>query len=229
MSANTAKILIVEDDTQLNLQMTELFSSAGYGVESCFDGNTALAEMGKQHYQLLVLDLMLPQLDGISLLRQLRGSNQIPVIIVSAKGAEEERILGLKHGADDYISKPFNPTELLLRMEALLRRCHNIQAPTHRTLNIDQLQLNRLEQEACFKKNKVELTPIQFNILWELALHQGQVLSKAYLSQTVLHRSLTSHDRGLDMHVCRVRRKLKESGWDGNRLQTVHGNGYCLK
>lgn len=223
-----AHILVVEDDPQLNQQMAELLAEAGYSVETCFDGASALVAASRRNHQLMILDLMLPKLDGISLLGMLRKTSQMPVIIVSAKGAEEERVIGLRQGADDYVSKPFNTTELLLRIEALMRRCQAKVDGDNKTMLLDSLLLNRGSMEASIEGDVLELTPTQFKILWELAVNHGRVLSKAYLSRQVLNRALGAYDRGLDMHLSRVRRKLQEAGWRSDRLQTVHGKGYCL-
>ncbi len=223
-----ASILVVEDDQSLSQQLSELLEEAGYQVDSCFDGEQALIDASKAKYQLMLLDLMLPKRDGISVLCMLRKTSQMPVIIVTAKGAEEERITGLRQGADDYISKPFNRTELLLRVEALLRRSRANETLVKNTISIDDLHLNLDEMNASVQQTKLELTPIQFNLLWQLGLHRGEVLSKAYLSQKVLNRNLGPYDRSLDMHLSRIRRKLNAAGWRGDHLQTVHGKGYCL-
>ncbi|WP_299595280.1 response regulator transcription factor [uncultured Microbulbifer sp.] len=224
-----SRILIAEDDPALNQQIAAIMGDAGYQTFSCFDGESVLQEAARQPYQLILLDLMLPELDGLSVLRLLRKASQVPVIIVTAKGAEEERIAGLRHGADDYITKPFNPKELLLRIEALLRRSLPV-APLQRdTLEFEQLKLQLSDLKASVGAEDLELTAIQFNLLWELAANRGEVLSKAYLSQHVLNRPLGAYDRSLDMHLSRVRRKLSKAGWRGERLQTVRGKGYCLK
>ncbi|WP_028886996.1 response regulator transcription factor [Teredinibacter turnerae] len=221
-------ILIVEDDPLLNQHLSELVAGAGYGVERCFDGASALKAVRCGRHHLMILDLMLPQLDGIALLGHVRKTSLLPVIIVSAKGAEEERIVGLKQGADDYISKPFNATELLLRMEALLRRTQAASTPLTCQISVDSLHLNPSTLEAFIDGRQLELTQIQFTILWQLVSNRGQVLSKAYLYRHALNRSPGTYDRGLDMHLSRVRRKLTDAGWSGHRLQTVHGKGYCL-
>ncbi|WP_445354237.1 response regulator transcription factor [Microbulbifer sp. EKSA008] len=222
-------ILIVEDDRGLNDQLSEMIQDAGYQVNTCFDGHTALLKATKHQPQLILLDLMLPEMDGISLLKILRKTSQVPVIILTAKGAEEERITGLRHGADDYVAKPFNQTELLLRIEALLRRSQPAQTENVDHAEIDNLLLDLNTQQVFAGDSPIEFTAIQFKLLWELAIHRGEVLSKAYLSQQVLNRTLGAYDRSLDMHLSRVRRKLTCVGWRGDRLQTVHGKGYCLK
>ncbi|MBL4672151.1 MAG: response regulator transcription factor [Arenicella sp.] len=224
----TDRILIVEDDRLLNEQMSQFVRDAGYMVDSCFDGETGFLEASKNIYQLILLDVMLPKRDGISLLSMLRKTSQVPIIIVTAKGAEEERITGLSRGADDYVSKPFNQKELLLRIEALLRRCQLQQTLSQLVLNIDGLEIDSQHRQLRTSSNVIELTAIQFKLFWELALHKGEVLSKAYLSQKVLNKTLGAYDRSIDMHLSRVRRKLNELEWAGASLQTVHGTGYCL-
>ena len=229
MAKQSVNILIVEDDLALNQQMAEMIQDAGYGVDSCHDGESGLLLAKKGLHQLMLLDVMLPGRDGVSTLRMLRKTSQMPVIMATAKGAEEERITGLQIGADDYISKPFNTTELLLRIEALLRRSQPVAPPVTHHISLDDLTIDMRAREVNVNDTILELTAIQFNILWELVVHRGETLSKAYLSQQVLNRALGAYDRGLDMHISRVRRKLDSAGWPGERLQTVHGEGYCLK
>ena len=227
---NPLKILIAEDDQLLNQQITELVRNAGYQVETCFDGDSALLAASKHQHQLMLLDVMMPGKNGFSVLSMLRKTSQIPVIMVTAKGAEEERITGLRKGADDYIAKPFNTTELLLRIEALLRRtAPNDTSADETVIQVDELILNKSKQNVTYATMVTELTAIQFQILWQLAAHRGEVLSKSYLSQQALNRAHGTYDRGLDMHVSRIRRKLNQINWKGERLQTVHGEGYCLR
>jgi two-component system response regulator PfeR len=191
--------------------MHDPLRDAGYQVDTCSDGDSGLLAATRDEHDLLLLDLMLPQRDGISLLGMLRKTSQMPVIIVSARGAEEERITGLRQGADDYISKPFNSTELLLRVEALLRRSQAAAPATQQSICIDALVLDPTTNQTTVGHTVMDLTQIQFKILWELGLHSGDVLSKAYLSQQVLNRTLGAYDRGLDMHVSRLRRKLNDA------------------
>jgi two-component system response regulator PfeR len=150
--------------------------------------------------------------------------------MVTARGAEQERIQGFSQGADDYVSKPYNQTELLLRVEALLRRSQYQQVDaSDNEIILDNLTINFKEQHVLVESVLLDFTPIQFKLLWELALHRGEVLSKAYLYQRILNRHMTAYDRSLDMHLSRVRRKLNDANWSGDRLQTSHGKGYCLK
>lgn len=201
----------------------------GYKVDQCLDGEAGLSLAAKNQHQLILLDVMLPKRDGFSLLNILRKSCQTPVMILSAKGAEEERIKGFNYGADDYLAKPFNSTELLLRIEALLRRSQNDFPQEAQQLSLDGLCVDRLKSIASANEQVLELTPIQFKLLWVLLQNSGNVLSKAFLYQVVLNKTYGAHDRSLDMHLSRVRRKLMEAEWPGQRLQTVHGKGYCLE
>jgi two-component system response regulator PfeR len=223
------RILIIEDDPVLNDQLAALMRRSGYIADQCHGGDRGLELASRQEHQLILLDVMLPDRDGFSLLGILRRTSQVPVIMVTASNAEEQRIKGLGKGADDYVAKPFNTTELLLRIEALLRRCYpDREREVHEVVRLEGLEVDRVGQHASAHGRLIELTPIQFKLLWLLLLNRGEVLTKAYLSQVVLRRSLGEHDRGIDMHLSRVRRKLKDAGWHGERLQTVHGRGYCL-
>ena len=222
------KILIIEDDHLLNEQMCQFVGDAGYEVDSCLDGETGLLAASKGVHQLILLDVMLPKRDGISVLSMVRKISHVPIIMVTAKGAEEERITGLSRGADDYVAKPFNQEELLLRIEALLRRTQPQKVQSLQVITLDGLVINLNTREVSLQDNEIKLTLIQFKLLWDLALHKGEVLSKAYLSQKVLNKTLGAYDRSIDMHLSRVRRKLNEFQWNGDRLQTVHGVGYSL-
>jgi two-component system response regulator PfeR len=229
-SLSNIKILLIEDDEILNNYLSDLLVNSGYIVSQCFDGISGLKQAQTQQHQLILLDKMLPKLDGVSLLKILRETSQQPVIMVSAKGAEEERILGLSHGADDYVAKPFNSQELLLRIESLLRRSQPASNPKNNDeITIDGLALNATKQTVYVNEQKIDVTTIQFKLLWELISKQNETVSKADLYQSVLNKKLGAYDRSLDMHLSRVRRKLNEANWLGERLQTVHGKGYCFK
>jgi two-component system response regulator PfeR len=226
----TARILVVEDDRVLNSQISDLLRDRGYRIEQSFEGDAALLSAVSGRFDLILLDVLLPRSDGFTVLSRLRKSRRTPVIMLTACGAEEERIAGLSKGADDYLAKPFNFTELLLRIEALLRRSMAafqscIDPPT---LTIDGLHLDRRDQSVTFRDRGICLTPAQFRLLWTLMQHQHESLSKAYLYQVVLEREFSRYDRSLDMHVSRIRRKLEEAGALADCLQTVHGKGYCF-
>lgn len=222
-------VLVVEDDAALNTSLTEMLCRAGYSVSQSFDGEEALNLAVSHDFQLILLDLMLPGRDGLSLLSILRSTKTTPVIILSAKHAEEERIQGLSAGADDYLAKPFNKEELLLRIDALLRRTLRLVSRDDSGKILDGLAIDFKAQKVLVMGQEVTLTPSELSLLWILLQNTGQVLSKAFLYQTVMNRSYSQYDRSVDMHLSRVRRKLAKAGWNGARLQTVHGKGYCLK
>lgn len=229
--ANDIKVLVVEDDPELNELIVGLLTDHHYQVESCLDGEEGLLKAATNNYQLILLDVMLPKRDGFSLLKVLRKSCQTPVIMVTAKDAEQEKIMGFSHGADDYVAKPFNTTELMLRIEAILRRSRP--QPQQLPQDSDQLccenlVINVKSKQVLVDGQPLELTPTQFRLLFELLLHQGEVLSKAYLYQRVLNRSISAYDRSVDMHLSRVRKKLNQASGPGSRLKTSHGKGYCF-
>ncbi|TQV75948.1 response regulator transcription factor [Exilibacterium tricleocarpae] len=226
-----AKILFVGSDPGFNSELSGLFENMGYSVDSCINGEECLNRLSTQHYQLIIMDITLPEIDGLSLLSILRKSIQIPVIMLMNDGAEEERIKGFYHGADDCLTKPFNKTELLLRVWALLRRCR---AGSETTNNVFQLRLDGLNLDKTNKTTSVHgksigLTPTEFRLLWVLLQYRGDVLKKSFLYQTVLNKTRGRYDRSLDVHLGRVRKKLSAAGWNGDRLRTIHGEGYCLK
>lgn len=222
-------LLVIEDDPVLNDHLTNLLISKSHTVDSYFEGESGLSAALSGKYDLIILDVMMPNRDGFSLLNILRKTDSTPVIMLTAKGAEEERIQGFSRGADDYLTKPFNSVELLLRIEALLRR---VKGDDHvvgvTNLTEGELNLDKVSSSAYVNENKVELTPTQFRLLWTLVLHKDEVLSKPFLYQMVLRRNHGAFDRSLDMHLSRIRRKVIAAGGEGERIQTVHGQGYCF-
>lgn len=228
MINHPASILVIEDDHTLNQQLTDMLGQAGYNVLQAFDGEEGLACAMSGHVSLIVLDVMLPKCDGFTVLAQLRTSSDIPVIMLTAKGAEEKRIRGFQKGTDDYLAKPFNSTELLLRIEALLRRCSPELGSRLQPQQLDTLVMDPVIKQIHVDSHPLELTPIEYKLLRTLMSSPGETLSKAFLYQTVLNRAYSHYDRSLDMHLSRIRRKLNQAGWDGSRLQTVHGKGYLI-
>lgn len=220
-------LLLIEDDTELAQQLCALLTHHGFEVSQASDGEQGAELALEKHFGLILLDVRLPSLDGLSVLQLLRQRRSTPVIILSAWGAEQDRITGLRHGADDYLAKPFNWTELMLRIEAVLRRSQP-EAPGEQQLNYQQLQLNISSQQLWVGEQQVELTPVEARLLWQLMAQPQQLLSKRLLYPLVLERSLTDYDRSLDMHWSRLKRKLVQAGFPSERLITVHGKGYRL-
>jgi two-component system response regulator PfeR len=184
----------------------------------------------KAQFDLILLDVALPEKDGYAVLKTLRQSRTTPVMMLTAHGAEEERITGLRNGADDYLPKPFNLTELLLRIEAILRRSlpQTKSESSLTRLTRAGLEIDRNKLQVSFDGKQLTFTPIQFKLLWTLMQHPEQTISKPALYQLVLEREFSRYDRSLDMHMSRVRRKLTAAGMPADRLQTVHGTGYKL-
>lgn len=231
MTASLARILIVEDDRTLAAQLGELLRGQGYATSACHLGEAGLETALREAPDLLLLDVMLPDVNGFSVLRRLREQQQTPVIMLTACGAEEERIRGLRHGADDYLPKPFNITELQLRIDAVLRRTRpqeGTRGGQAQQLQVDELHLDRHVQQARVGDCDLTLTPLQFRLLWLLVSHRGEALSKPYLYRMALEREYSQYDRSLDMHVSRIRRRLGDAGLGADRLQTLHGRGYAF-
>ena len=227
---DATKILIIEDDITLNKQIAALLKDRGFDVHQCHDGNQGLVTALRERFDLILLDVLLPNLNGFSLLSQLRKRKQTPVIMVTACGAEQERIKGYSNGADDYMPKPFSFVEMMLRIEALLRRSLNVKSNevTRNSIVVDEITLDRRNLKANFAGKALDLTSTQFKLLWVLLENQNEVLSKPLLYQTVLERSFSRYDRSLDMHMSRVRKKLIEAGMSPTSLATQHGKGYLF-
>ncbi|OUS31600.1 DNA-binding response regulator [Gammaproteobacteria bacterium 45_16_T64] len=228
-TVNDVRILIVEDDRTLNDQLADLLKGQGFSISQCHDGQQGLVAAISEKFDLILLDVLLPTLNGFSVLDKLRKARQTPVMMLTACGAEEERIEGYSKGADDYVPKPFNFTELLLRIDAVLRRSLGSEPRNkHNEMLVDKLYLYRPKQTVTYDGQPISLTPIQFRLLWVLVENQREVMSKPYLYQLVLERAFSRYDRSLDMHLSRVRRKLIDAGMEPERFSTVHGKGYCF-
>lgn len=216
------RILIVDDDIALCELLTERLREDQFVTESVHDGAGGLERARSGEYDLVVLDLMLPRLNGIEVLRQLRRTSEIPVLILTAKGEDVERILGLEIGADDYLPKPFNPRELVARIRAILRRSlrgSGEECP----LTAGDLQLHPMAREAFLGGAPLALTSAEFALLETLMRESGHIVSREYLTETVLGRELRPFDRVIDVHVSNLRRKL-----GSERIKTVRGTGYLF-
>lgn len=227
---NASSILIVEDDETLGQQISKLLQAKGFSTELCSDGEQGLLTALKKSFDLVLLDVMLPRMDGLKVLNLLRQERQTPVMMLTALGAEEDRIKGLSIGADDYLPKPFNFTEMSLRVDALLRRSNQINNQENPLqLQNGALKLNRLEQSVYYQDQLIDLSSIQFRMLWVLVENQGEVLSKSYLSHVAQGKAFSRYDRSLDMHLSRIRKKLISAGMQTECLRTIHGKGYSYR
>tara|TARA_B100000446_G_scaffold160424_2_gene159315 strand:+ start:2488 stop:3249 length:762 start_codon:yes stop_codon:yes gene_type:complete len=222
------RLLVIEDDAVLGQHLHAYLSERRYQVCVCDDGEKGLSEASSGQYDLVLLDILLPGLNGLELLAALRKNSTVPVIVVSALGDEEARIEGLIGGADDYVPKPFSMAELGVRIDAVLRRVA-LERQVHQELESSGgLALHDAEQQACYNGKDLALTTTEFRLLQVLLENRGQVLSKPHLYQAVLHRGCGRHDRSLDLHVSHLRRKLREGGVPDSPVRTVWGQGYTL-
>jgi DNA-binding response OmpR family regulator len=217
-------ILIVDDDVELCGLLREYFESEGLRVRLAHDGRAGLDEARKPGLDLIVLDVMMPVLGGMDVLKELRKESRIPVIMLTARGEDLDRILGLELGADDYLPKPCNPRELLARIRAVLRRS-NVTAGKNE-IKVDDLEMNIGARQLKRAGEEVELTSTEFSILLALLQHQGEVVSKRDLYISALNREPVQHDRSIDMHVSNLRRKLGSAPGGEPRIETIRGIGY---
>ncbi len=223
------KILIIEDDKIVNDLLCENLRRLGYQVSNAYDGEQGLNLALDKDFELILLDVMMPKLNGFEVLQSLRQHKSIPVLMLTAKGAEQDRITGFKTGADDYLTKPFSMTELELRIEAILRRTvDQTQIPTPTQKN-DGIQFNKQSGQVRIQQQKVAFTPIEFDLLFTLVNKKSAILSKAYLYQNVLLREFSRYDRTLDMHISKIRKKITSAGMPVNTIKTVRGQGYCFE
>ena len=220
-------ILIVEDDPNISELVQMYLEKEGYNTRIASDGGQGLDLFRQLRPDLVLLDIMLPGMDGLALLEALRLQQNVPVMLMSALGNEQDRITGFTRGADDYLPKPFSLAELDARTDALLRRMAMFKRPPglphHPRLSFDGEAL-----DVVHNGQSAGLTHSEFRLLSILHEHDGEALSKAFLYQQVLHRIYTRLDRGLDVHVCNVRRKLAAIGVRHVQIQAVRGQGYIL-
>lgn len=220
----TQTILIADDDTELCDLLREYLGQEGFGVRLAHDGEQALLESRRPGLDAMVLDIMMPRMNGIDVLRNLRRESELPVIMLTARGDDLDRIIGLELGADDYLAKPANPRELLARIRAILRRSST--QSTVATLEIGDLVLNQSGRELQKDGQVVDLTSTEFSIIRLLLQHSGDVVEKKDLYLAALGREPVAYDRSIDMHVSNLRRKLGPAGDGSERINTIRGIGY---
>ena len=201
----------------------------GFHVTAVHRGDTGLKEALKKQHVLILLDVMLPGLDGFEVLKRIRAASSISVLLLTARGDDVDRIVGLEIGADDYLPKPFNPRELLARMRAILRRSASTETAIEPTLlQVDGLELDTAARTVQQNGERIELTDVEFALLEALLHSPGKVVTREELTESVLGRKFHPFDRSLDMHISRLRRKLSGKDMDEDRVKTVRGTGYQL-
>ncbi|HSL50296.1 MAG TPA: response regulator transcription factor [Candidatus Deferrimicrobiaceae bacterium] len=222
----TPPILLIEDDRRLAEMLSEYLGEAGFRVSVAGDGRTGLARLAAEPYDALVLDLMLPDMDGLEVCRRLRAFSDVPVLMLTARGDAMDRVVGLEIGADDYLPKPFEPRELLARLRAILRRRDRTRSS--RVLRFGRLEIDR--DARCVRVDGAEraLTGHQFALLVALAERAGRVLSRDTLMDLVKGEALEAFDRSIDVHVSRIRAAIEDDPKRPRRLLTVRGAGYVF-
>lgn len=220
-------ILLVDDDQELTELLTEYLASQGFRVDTADNGRVALEKLELGTYDLMVLDIMMPELDGLSVLKQLSVSALLPIIMLTAKGDEIDRIVGLELGADDYLSKPCNPRELVARINAVIKRYQQpYQSTYHEVLPDSLFQIDMRQRQCYVDGNPITLTATELDLLYQLIKHKGTIVDKYKLSKLVLQRQLEPFDRSIDVHISRLRKKL--SPYHPEAIKSIRGKGYQL-
>jgi two-component system response regulator CpxR len=223
------RILVIDDDIGLCELMTDYLTKEGFEVEVIHDGEAGASRALSGEYAMVVLDVMLPGINGFEVLRRLRAGSATPVLMLTARGDDVDRIVGLEMGADDYLPKPFNPRELVARIRAVQRRTAATPksvASAQENLAVGDILLDMGARTVHLAGMPVELTSVEFSLLEVLVRLAGQVVSREDLSQQALGRELNAYDRSIDMHVSSLRRKLSVIGEESERIKTVRGTGY---
>jgi DNA-binding response OmpR family regulator len=221
-------ILLVDDDRELDLMLTEYLSAEPFSVATALDGTAALDLLTEETFDLVILDVMLPSLSGFDVLRRLRQTLTVPVIMLTARGDDTDRILGLELGADDYLPKPFNPKELVARIHAVLRRTALNMEYSNQAITVGSLRLSTATLEATVDGRAVRLTGTEFRVLELLMRGAGQAQSREILTERILGRTLSAHDRSIDNHISNLRRKLVDEYGRGIEIRNIRGAGYLL-
>jgi two-component system response regulator CpxR len=224
------QILIVDDDTELCSLVQEYLTAEGFSLQAVHDGEAGLQKALSNEFTLVVLDVMLPGINGFEVLRRIRSVSKVPVLLLTARGEDVDRIVGLEIGADDYLPKPFNPRELVARIRAILRRAKPGKAAdaVPEIISVGDVDLDPATRTVHRDGQPVELTSVEFNLLEVLLREAGRVVTRERLVNAVLSRKFMPFDRSIDMHVSKVRRKLGDSDENGDHIKTIRGVGYMF-
>ncbi|HTP00147.1 MAG TPA: response regulator transcription factor [Anaerolineales bacterium] len=220
-------ILVVEDEPKISQLVRDYLERAGYEVRVAQDGRTALSHARTDKPDLIVLDLGLPQMDGLDFTRELRKSSNVPIVMLTARSEESDKLIGLELGADDYITKPFSPKELVARVRVIFRRMDNVSSAGREVIRIADLTLDTGRMSASIEGRDIEeLTPTEFELLAALAAQPGRVFSRAQLLETIHGVAFESYERAIDAHVKNIRRKIEVKPAEPRYIVTVYGVGY---
>jgi two-component system, OmpR family, response regulator CpxR len=230
MDSAMERILIIDDDVELCHLVGEYLQAEGFTIDCVHDGESGLKKANAGEYLLAVLDVMLPGINGFEVLRRIRATSRLPVLLLTARGEDVDRIVGLEIGADDYLPKPFNPRELVARIRAVLRRTHGEggalpSAPD--VVRVGEVELDPATRTVRLDGKPVDLTSVEFNLLEVLLREAGRVVPRERLVNAVLSRKFSPFDRSIDMHVSKVRKKLGDTDSD-EHIKTVRGVGYIF-
>ncbi len=227
---NMTRILQIDDDTELGNMLATYLQGEGFEADFSSAAQDGINKLQQNHYDLLILDIMMPDQSGLETLREVRKKLNTPVLMLTAKGDDVDRIIGLELGADDYVAKPCNPREIVARIRAILRRSQHPSPSSEPITSLGQLQLDTVRRVATLSGNKLNLTSAEFNLLEVLLRYQGEIVNKANLSELGLGRPLARYDRSVDVHISSIRNKLDltEGANHGLALHTIRGQGYQL-
>jgi DNA-binding response OmpR family regulator len=221
------KVLVIDDEENVCELISMYFDKAGYEVVTAVDGADGIEKTRQYRPDILILDIMLPGMDGLDVCKEIRKSSNVPIIMLTARVDEVDRVLGLEIGADDYITKPFSPRELLARVKAVLRRAAYVPSPDEQqVLNLPGLSVSRISREVVVGDRKVDLTPKEFDLLWYLASNRNRVFTREQLLEQVwAYQEFYGDERTVDQHIKRLRRKI-ENNSSPCRITTIWGVGY---
>lgn len=225
-----SKLLLVDDDVELTELLSSLLTLEGFDVQTANNGSEALQKLDESH-ELVLLDVMMPKLNGLDTLKEIRKVSNVPVMMLTARGEDIDRVLGLELGADDYLPKPFNDRELVARIRAILRRSvspSNNVDNTKEILSFENVTLYLTRQTAMYDEKNLNLTDYEFKILHRLIESKGDIVTREELSLEVLGKTLSPFDSSLDMHISNLRRKLPERESKLSWFKTLRGKGYLL-
>jgi DNA-binding response OmpR family regulator len=222
------RLLLVDDDQRLSAMVAEYLSTRGFSVERRSDASSGFEAAKSGAYDIVILDVMLPDGDGFDVCRRLRAVSRVPIVMLTARGEDTDRIVGLELGADDYLPKPFNPRELLARLRAVLRRQGPADPGSSEILRFDELVIDRAAREARVSDRRCELTSHQFALLLVLIDRRGRVLSREQLMEAVRGEELDAFDRSIDVHISRIRAAIEPDPKRPRFIKTVRSVGYVF-
>jgi DNA-binding response OmpR family regulator len=222
-----ASVLLIDDDAELSKLLEEYLQSEQLHLDSAHDGPSGLQKAISNQYSVVILDVMLPGMSGLDVLKQLRQKSTVPVLMLTARGSELDRILGLELGADDYLPKPFNPRELVARLRAILRRTASVGSGSPaQPVHVADVELHPESRSISCSGKPVTLTGAEFDLLYTFLRNPGKIISREDLTQAALGRPMSPMDRSIDVHVSNLRRKLGPYNGDQERIKAIRGSGY---